>query len=510
MLAAFGAAAPVRAADNPVVTIAQGALKGTSADGIEAFKAIPFAQAPVGVLRWRPPAPAPAWQGVRDATAAGPVCIQGYKTASTSVQSEDCLFVNVWRPAGTAPGAKLPVMVWIHGGAWLVGAGSLPVYDGSELARRGVIVVTLNHRLDLLGFFAHPALTAEDPSGRLGNYGIMDQIAALEWVQSNIAALGGDPGNVTIFGESTGGISVNVLMTVPAARGLFAKGIAQSPGGRSEPLPIRGSGRRTAEGDGEAFAKTLGVTGTGPDALSALRALPAEMFARGFYPGFNDEIRSGDMGPIRDGMMIKESTMAAFTAGREAKIPYIIGSTSCEGCGSPPNANTAAFGEAKALRDRVIAIYGGASIEAAVQFSSDLHMVEPAITLARLHAANGQKTWVYNFDYRTKATAAKFRGPPHFAEVPYVFGRLRDPKSAEYGIEWFEPAPEDLRASDDVITYWTNFAKTSVPRAAGRPAWRAFTKANGMALTFSEGGPVLEPHFREARVDIVTELANAK
>ena len=221
LMALWGGGA--QAQDAPVVRIDSGALRGITDQGVASFRNIPYAAPPVGKLRWRPPQAPRAWNKVRDASAFGPICPQNYNPSDNGVgplpASEDCLTLNVWTPAEV--GAARPVMVWIHGGGFVNGSASAPLYDGDALARQGVVVVTLNYRLGWLGFFAHPALSATQPGEPLGNYGLMDQIAALKWVQRNIAAFGGDPGNVTLFGESAGGMSVNKLMISPAARGLF-------------------------------------------------------------------------------------------------------------------------------------------------------------------------------------------------------------------------------------------------------------------------------------------------
>ncbi|HXA40319.1 MAG TPA: carboxylesterase family protein [Phenylobacterium sp.] len=304
VLALAGLAAPAFAADT--VKVAQGTLHGATAGPVASFKNIPFAAPPVGDLRWRPPQSPASWTGVRDATAYGPMCMQMRQVTPDVKQSEDCLTLNVWTPAGFKPGGKLPVMVFIHGGSFTGGSGSNAIYDGTHFAERGVVLVTVNYRLGRLGFFAHPALTAEQPGAPLANYGMMDNIAALKWVQANIAAFGGDPKNVTAFGESAGGILINDLMASPQARGLFAKAISESGFGRVPGLPMA-----AAEKAGVAYATGLGVAGTGPDAVKALRALPADQLSKA----------TGQITPIVDGKVMPEGPAAAFAAGRELKVP---------------------------------------------------------------------------------------------------------------------------------------------------------------------------------------------
>jgi para-nitrobenzyl esterase len=236
------------------VKVVQGALHGAVAGDVASFKGIPFAAPPVGDLRWRPPQPAKPWAGMREATEFGPQCMQMRQVTPDVKESEDCLTLNVYTPANFKPGAKLPVMVFIHGGSFTSGSGSLFLYDGSHFAQRGVVLVTVNYRLGRLGFFAHPALTAEQPGAELANYGMMDNLAALKWVQANIAAFGGDPKNVTAFGESAGGILINDLMASPKAQGLFAKAISESGFGRIPGLPMT-----QAEKAGVTYSEGLGV-----------------------------------------------------------------------------------------------------------------------------------------------------------------------------------------------------------------------------------------------------------
>ena len=327
-------ASAAQAADS--AKVAQGELRGAVAGTVASFKGIPFAAPPVGDLRWRPPQAAKPWTGVRDATAYGPMCMQMRQVTPDVKQSEDCLTLNVWTPATFKPGAKLPVMVWIHGGSFTGGSGSNFLYDGTHFAERGVVLVTVNYRLGRLGFFAHPALTAEQRGAPLANYGMMDNLAALKWVQANISAFGGDPANVTAFGESAGGILINDLMASPQAKGLFAKAISESGFGR-----IPGQPMAQAEKIGVDYAAGLGVTGTGPEAMKALRALTAEQLSKA----------AGQVTPILDGKVLPEGPAAAFAAGRELKVPYIAGGNSWEASLFPTNTPLDRTG---AMKDRIV------------------------------------------------------------------------------------------------------------------------------------------------------------
>jgi para-nitrobenzyl esterase len=499
--------APARAADT--VHVAQGTLHGATAGGVSSFKGVPFAAPPTGELRWRPPAAAKTWTGVRDATAYGPACMQMMqaRAGGTTNQSEDCLYLNVWAPASARPGSRLPVMVWIHGGAFIGGAGSSPFYDGTHFAERGVVLVTVNYRLGRLGFFAHPALTAETPKGPLGDYGIMDNIAALKWVQANIASFGGDPSNVTIFGESAGGILVNFLMTAPDARGLFAKAISESGFGRSAGLPIRGEAPRTGEKIGETFATSQGITGSGAEAAKALRALSAAALSAP-VTGLSDP---GIPSPMIDGVLIPEPPPAVFAAGHEAKVPYIAGGNSWEASLFPntakePEPVLARLGPARAA---IVAAYGGDPASVAQDLTTESTVIEPDRHLARLHAAHGQKAWTYYFSYVPAAQRAEVHGLNHGGEIVYVFDTLRDQPVSFAGRTLPAATPEDHRIAEAALAYWVAFAKTGDPGSAGGPGWPQAEPGDNV-LEFGADGVHPRPDFHRTTLDIAEKIAGAQ
>lgn len=465
-------------AAGPVVKIRQGALQGMSADGAATFLGLPYAAPPVGELRWRPPAPGPSWSGVRDATKPG---------ASCEKDNEDCLYLNVTTPAGARPGAKLPVMVWIHGGAFLVGTsmGAFgAVHDGAEFAKKGVITVTLNYRLGHAGWFAHPAL---DKAAGFGNYGLMDQIAALKWVKANIASFGGDPKNVTIFGESAGGISVLYLMLAPEARGLFAKAIGESSFPRHEPFPLA-----TAEADGLKAARAAGIDGTDAAAAEALRKLPLSKLP--YSGGFTERAQ-----PILDGKLIASGITEGFAAGRQAKVPLIVGGNSDEASlFRPQPAQLEALPEP--ARDAVMAAYDpqgtGDKLKVVHELTTDRFITEPDRNLARIEAKAGAPVWVYYFAFVPKALAARqTEGAPHTAEIRYVFGGAHQRFTAE-----------DEPLSHSINAYWAAFAKSGDPGAAGGPMWPRFEPTQEAVMNFDETGSHVVDHEFKARLDLTERM----
>jgi para-nitrobenzyl esterase len=488
-----------------------GLVSGVVADGVVSWKGVPYAAPPVGDLRWRAPQPAPAWEGVRKADAYANDCMQEPFPSDAAPlgtpPSEDCLYVNVWAPEKPAS-PKLPVMVWIHGGGFVNGGSSPAVYDGSAFARRGIVFVSFNYRLGRFGFFAHPALTRETPDGPLGNYGYLDQIAALEWVQKNVAAFGGDPGNVTLFGESAGGGSVNTLMVTPLAKGLFQKAIVESGGGRAGGI-MTPRNLKEAEAVGVAFAKSAGITGEGAEALAALRKLPAKDVVRGLNLMTMGAQRETFAGPMIDGKIVAEEPETAFRAGRQAHIPYMIGANSREFgfMPLPPQAVEGMLARFGAEKDKVVAAYDpektGNMGEVGVGLASDGAMVEPARLLARLASAAGQPTWEYRFSYVASSIRKDTKGALHATEIPFVFETVR----AKYGEA---TTPEDEALSAAANAYWASFAKTGDPNGEGRPEWPRYSEKTDILMDFTLKGPVAMPDPRKARLDLIERFAGSE
>ena len=463
----------------PSVRIAQGDLIGTSRDGVAAFRAIPYAAAPIGSLRWKAPAAPKSWRGIRSATAFGPVCPQppvdwaGHDLDHTS---EDCLTLNIWTP-NSASSARLPVMVWFHGGGYTAGAGSQDTYEGTKLARRGVVIVTVNYRLGALGFLAHPALTAESPLHSSGNYGLLDQIAALKWVRANIARFGGNPHNVTIFGQSAGGGSAMLLTVSPLARGLFHKAIFESGSALNLPSARDGEGPRLREAEqaGLALASRLHA-----DGLAALRALPASAFLGRDVPGIS---RS----PIIDGTIVPSDISSAYRARRDAGVPVLLGW----------NSNEALRFMGKITRDSYVANLKsrgplGADFLRIYPADNDAEAAQAAVDLAS-DSEFGWRSWSIAEARRTKTSPAlflyQFDNPPpgpdgsrtkgaiHSDELRYVWGN-DDPEG-----KW-PAADKDLEAR--IQQYWVNFARTGDPNGPGLMHWSPY-RAGRTALWFVDG-----------------------
>ncbi|MGP1462650.1 carboxylesterase/lipase family protein [Tannerella sp.] len=505
---------------SPIVRTASGFVRGASEDGIDCYKGIPYAAPPIGEFRWRPPQPVKSWDGIRDATQYGPSCAQaGWPRGSSGIadgSSEDCLYLNLWLPSGTKLGARLPVMVWIHGGGFVGGSGAGSL--GSQFAKQGIILITINYRLGRLGHFAFPALSEEYPNEPKGSYAFMDQIAALEWIQKNIVAFGGNPDNVTIFGQSAGGVSVHALMTIPAARGLFHKAISQSGGGRDGVLtgrPIRQEKADSmypvsAETIGINFARKHGIQGLDAAALARLRTLSVEEIVDGGQEIDEQQGVRTYSGPILDGKLVVETAESAYKAGRFAKIPLIIGSNSAEIGGEFVNSSSsknelfALFGE---LQNEAIEAYDPKDerefSEIIALFNTDWVWAEPARFTARNFIESGTPVYLYHFGYVSPAMKERMKyGAGHGAEIGYIFCRLMNR----------EGSPVDLKSEEVATimnTYWVNFAKTGNPNGNGLPQWPVYDIENDTMLDIQlDGRFVKKSDPRKARLDVIEKAFN--
>lgn len=476
--ACLALSAPANAGPGPIVDAPAGQAQGTLEGGLAVFKGLPYALAPVGAARWTPPKPAPRWPGVRDAGHYGAACFQPHAGAGNiyadnpPVESEDCLFLNVWAPKSAR---KLPVFVWIHGGSLTGGAGSESMYDGSKLAARGVVVVTINYRLGVLGWLAHPGLSAESPLGISGNYGLLDQIQALRWIQRNISAFGGDPGNVTIAGESAGGLSVMYLMATPQARGLFSKAIAESAYMISAPaLKTSVNGLPPAEAVGQAFAAKAGATNIAALRAMSGRALTDAGAAAGYFPF-----------PVIDGKILTRQLVDTFDRGEQAHVPILAGFNAGEIRSLrvllPPAPKSATDYEAaihdryRDLADAFLKLYPSADLgESLLAITRDALYGWTAERLARKQTALGLPAYLYFFDHGYPAADSAGLHAFHASELPYVFGALdRLPPF------WPKPpaTPAETALSDAMVGYWTSFARTGAPVAAKAPDWPRFGAA---------------------------------
>lgn len=460
----------VAQADPLVIKTAQGKVHGKTINGdkVKAFLGLPYAAPPVGDLRWKAPQPAAKWKGERDATKYGAHCAQGRVFEDMIFQdgtpSEDCLFLNVYAPADATDKSKLPVMFWIHGGGYSGGASSEPRHNGDFLPLKGVVLVTINYRLGVFGFLATADL-AKEADGKAGNYGMMDMVEALKWVKTNIKGFGGDPGNVTIFGESAGSFAVSTLMASPMAQGLFHKAIGESGG-------AIGRGALNYDSLAEREVKDAEwVATTGATSLAALRAMPTEAIlesvAKKQGQGFPPDV---------DGKFLTESVDDTYAAGKQAHVPLIAGWNSDEGSFFAMRGMTAeqwktmATGLFKDRAEEFLKLYPGEddakALRSAIDYGSDSFIALGTWRWLEAHRKTGASP-VYRYHFELAATPSKFH-PGTFAfhsdDIEYVFGTL-DTRPG------WDVRPEDRKLSEAVMTYWTNFAKTGDPNGGGLPVW---------------------------------------
>ena len=492
LLPVFSGAVLAANSHQAAITISQGALAGqVDAHGVRSFKGIPYAEPPVGDKRWTAPVAAGPWQGVRDARDFGASCFETSYSPQSLFNvhppklSEDCLFLNVWIPPHAK---KAPVIVWIHGGAFVRGGSWEPQYEGTHFAEHGVVFVTINYRLGSLGWFALPEQSAESPHGVSGNYGLLDQIEALKWVKKNIAAFGGDPGNVTIDGESAGGVSMALLMVSPLARGLFQKVIAESLGIQCmAELKQPNHGLPSAEENGTAFEKALGAAD-----LKALRAIDAKTVTE--HAGYRG-------GVTVDGWVISHQVVDTFDRKEEALVPVLMGFNRNEiypgliGILPQNLPGSSAVYEAEIhkrygdLAAEFLRLYPSSDIKGSMMAAiGDAIFGWSAERIVRDETKAGVPSYLYFFDQGYSAAQALQIHAFHGSELPYVFGHVG--KDAVLPPNWPLPeGPKENALSDAMMAYWTSFARTGVPRADGQPDWPAFA-TNKSSMHFAENPEV--------------------
>jgi para-nitrobenzyl esterase len=486
-----------------------------SSPGVRVFKGIPFAAPPVGALRWKEPQPVAKWDGVRDASKFGNVCIQpdgaarGPKGLNIAVgpgsppQSEDCLYLNVWTGARAAT-ERRPGMVYFFGGAFTEGAGSIPLYDGDALAKKGAVVVTMNYRLGPFGFFVHPALTAESPHKASGNYGLADMVASLRWVKSNIAAFGGDPSNVTVFGQSAGAMAIGSLVSSPETKGLFQRAIGQSGSWMGlGPAPAM-STRARAEEAGKGLADAAGVT-----TAEQLRAMPAA--------DVTAKLRSG-AGMIVDGWIIPEDPSNVFAAGKQNAVDVLVGSNRDDLSFGPPRTTTpeqfeqGAAQRWGALADQFLKLYPHATDAEATKSQAD-SANDGAFWHMRLFADNqkklGKQAWLFFFAQNPPAPSGQPPFPAaHASELPYVFNNLGkaplfpDPSDPALAAA---SAP-DKKVADQMSSYWVNFARSGNPNGAGLPMWQEHKVGDSDRAIILDADPSSEKLPAKARLELYDKL----
>ena len=500
-IAAFAAltllALVAAAQERPAVMVTGGKIQGGALNrGGAVFKGIPFAAPPVGDLRWREPMPVKPWTGVREATNFGARCMQ----AGTGV-SEDCLYINVWTPEWP-PKSRKPVMLWIHGGGNFAGASSEAMFDGEALARHGVVLVSANYRMGVFGFYEHPELTAESKHHASGNYGLMDQVAALQWVRDNIARFGGDPRNVTIFGESAGSLDINVLMTSPLAKGLYARLI-----GESGPVVAPPS---LAEGEKKGLSVAASLKA---DSLKAMRALPAEDLQKATGQGLS--FLGPILGVVVDGWVLPKPPLEVFEAGQEHRVDLLLGTNARE-LTRPffpvEGLNQGIAAQFGPLTPRALEVYGvkdgkesapdpvfGSTM---AQWATDSQFRCGTVAELIWHSRAGNTS--YQFQFSRVAPGREAVGAAHASELPYVFGTLsiagREGSAGKGGAPKYDAT--DAAVSTQMQQYWTNFAKTGNPNGGTLPQWPKFDPAARTYMDFTAQGPAVREGLRREACDL--------
>jgi para-nitrobenzyl esterase len=481
-------------ADSLTVKTEQGKVHGKiiNSGKVNAFLGLPYAAPPVGDLRWKAPEPPAKWKSEHEATQFGAHCAQGRVFADIVFQdagpSEDCLFLNVYAPADSTDKSKLPVMFWIHGGGYSGGASSEPRHNGDFLPLKGVVLVTINYRLGVFGFLATSDL-AKEANGTAGNYGLLDMVAALQWVKENIQKFGGDPGNVTIFGESAGSFAVSTLMATPMAKGLFAKAIGESGGAFSDVLPIDTLAARETKDDEWAAA-------VGAKSLSELRALPTDKVLDAV------KLKKGGFSTVVDGKLLTEPVPDTYAAGRQAHVPLLAGWNRDEGSwfGNGMTAEKWKAMAAAMFSDRsaeFLTLYPGNTDEQAVDsagaYGGDSFIAFSTWKWLEAHRKTGD-TPVYRYHFELRALPSKFHLGTfafHSDDIEYVFGTL-DTRPEE------TVRPEDRKLSEEMMSYWTNFAKTGDPNGPGLPVWPKYDKDDSLIhldSTITAGPDRLRPRY---------------
>ena len=465
------------------VKVEQGMVQGKQENGITIYKGIPFAAPPVGNLRWKAPQPAPAWQGVKQTVNFAPSPVQGGNPPSG--KNEDCLYLNIWTPAKKSK-ENIPVLVWIYGGGFSFGSTAEPVYNGEALAKKGVVLVSIAYRVGPLGFLSHPELSSESKDHVSGNYGLLDMISGLQWIQKNIAAFGGDPRRVTIFGESAGGISVSMLCASPLAKGLFHGAISQSGGSFGPPRSVTYPGENLktlpmAEAAGIAYAKSAGAK-----SIAELRSIAADSLPGGWG--------SGSAWPIIDGKVIPDDQYNLYEAGKYNNVPVLIGYNSDEGLSFTRTKDPNEFVNGVKQRygkfaDQILKAYPAGDttlLKTARDLARDAAFGWHTWSWARLQSKTStSKVYLYYFDQHPDYPVGSPRfgqGSPHAQDVAYVFQHLDKSNS-----DW---RPSDDLISEAMATYWTNFAKTGNPNGAGVPEWKPFSNLNPAVMYFQQ-----QPHL---------------